>query len=92
MKSRFGLPTLLKSSSERSVVAGIGLLMVAMGKHYHWEHVEGIFLEVYEQDLAKITGNHLPTLEYWRNDIEAHRHSRTVGQLIILLHGITCLQ
>lgn len=91
MNSRFGLPTLLKSSSERSV-AGIGLLMVVMGKHYHWEHVEGIFLEVYEQDLAKITGNHLPTLEYWRNDIEAHRHSRTVGQLIILLHGITCLQ
>ena len=24
------------------------------GKHYLWEYVEGIFLEVYERDLAKI--------------------------------------
>ena len=31
------------------------------GKHYHWEYVEGICLEVYEWDLAKILA-----IQHWR--------------------------
>lgn len=43
------------------------------GNHHLWEYVKGTFVEVYERDLAKILA---PTLEYWRNGIESHGHSR----------------
>ena len=38
----------------RQVYDGYWLIDGGDGKHYLWEYVEGIFLEVYERDLAKI--------------------------------------
>ena len=52
MKSRFGLPNpipIIRQERE-----GYWLIAGGDGKHYIWEYVEGIFLEVYERDLAKI--------------------------------------
>ena len=52
MKSRFGLPNpipIIKQQRE-----GYWLIDGGDGKHYIWEDIEGIVLEVYERDLAKI--------------------------------------
>ena len=52
MKSRFGLPNPIPIIRQRP--DGYWLIDGGDGKHYIWEYVEGIVLDVYERDLAKI--------------------------------------
>ena len=62
MKSRFGFPNPIPIIRQRP--DGYWLIDDGDGKHYIWEYVEGIVLEVYERDLAKIPATFRQT---WSN-------------------------